>query len=76
MKYDVLREHLGNDQRFHRPGEVRDADPSTVAHLVRASVLAAAKGAKAQEKPADKEMKAEEKPANKAAPKPQNKAAE
>lgn len=65
MKYDVLREHLGSDQRFHRPGEVRDADPSTVAHLVRAGVLAAAKRAKA-----------EEKPANKVAPKPQNKAAE
>ena len=62
MRYEVQREHFGD--RFYRTGEVRDVDASSVAHLVRAGILVAAKG-----------KKAEEKPANKAAQKPQNKAA-
>lgn len=64
MKYDVQREHL-DGKRLYRAGEVREADASTVTHLVRAGVLAPAQG-----------KKAEEKPQNKAAPKSQNKAAQ
>lgn len=64
MKYDVQREYV-DGRRFYRSGEVREADASTVTHLVRAGVLAPVQG-----------KKAEEKPANKAAPKSQNKAAQ
>ena len=38
MKYTVLREHLGD--RDYRPGDEREADPSSVAHLVALGVLA------------------------------------
>lgn len=64
MKYDVQREHV-DGRRFYRKGEVREADASTVTHLVRAGVLAPVQS-----------KKAEEKPQNKAAQKPQNKAAQ
>lgn len=37
MKYDVLREHIGD--KFYKSGDVRDAEPMTVAHLVRNGVL-------------------------------------
>ena len=37
MKYTVLREHLGD--RDYRPGDEREADPSSVAHLVALGVL-------------------------------------
>lgn len=38
MKYTVLREHLGD--RDYRRGDEREADPSSVAHLVALWVLA------------------------------------
>lgn len=38
MKYTVLREHLGD--RDYRRGDEREADPSSVAHLVALGVLA------------------------------------
>ena len=38
MKYTVLREHLGD--RDYRPGDEREADPSSVAHLVALGVIA------------------------------------
>lgn len=38
MKFTVLREHLGD--REYRPGDEREADPSSVAHLVALGVLA------------------------------------
>lgn len=37
MKYLVEREHLGD--RAYAKGDVREASPSEVAHLVRAGVL-------------------------------------
>ena len=37
MKYTVLREHLGD--RDYQPGDEREADPSSVAHLVALGVL-------------------------------------
>lgn len=40
MKYTVLREHLGD--RDYRRGDEREADPSSVAHLVALGVLAEA----------------------------------
>lgn len=70
MKYDVLREHFGD--RFYRRGEQREAQASSVTHLVRAGVLAEAEDRKAAEKPSGK---AAPKPQNKAAPAGQNKAA-
>lgn len=70
MSYDVLREHLGD--RFYRKGDLREAEKSSVTHLVRAGVLAPAKGKKAAEKPANK---AAQKPQNKAAPDSQDKSA-
>lgn len=39
MKYLVKREHLGD--RNYLPGDEREADPSSVAHLVALGVLAA-----------------------------------
>lgn len=68
MKYDVLREHDGD--RFYRKGDVREADASTVTHLVRLGVLAE------QKADAEPENKAAPKPANKAAPAPANKSAQ
>ena len=47
MKYTVLREHLGD--RDYRPGDEREADPSSVAHLVALGVLAEASAARAIE---------------------------
>lgn len=38
MQYHVMRQHLGD--RLYRRGEIRDARPSEVAHLVDAGVLA------------------------------------
>lgn len=38
MKYLVKREHLGD--RDYRPGDEREANPSSVAHLVALGVLA------------------------------------
>lgn len=38
MKYDVLRQHTG-DKRYAR-GDVREAEPRDVAHLVETGILA------------------------------------
>lgn len=38
MKYDVLRQHLGD--KAYAKGDVRDAREADVAHLVRLGVLA------------------------------------
>ncbi|WP_028716888.1 hypothetical protein [Paracoccus sp. J39] len=38
MKFDVLREHYGD--RFYVAGETREAEKSSVAHLLRSGVLA------------------------------------
>lgn len=37
MKFEVIREHLGD--RPYRKGDIREADEAQVAHLVRAGVL-------------------------------------
>lgn len=79
MKYDVQREHYGD--RFYRQGEVREADASSVTHLVRAGILTKAAGKKAEKTPENKaaqkaENKAAQAPQNKAEPKPENKAAQ
>lgn len=38
MKYDVKREHYGD--QFYKTGDIREADPITVKHLVDKGVLA------------------------------------
>lgn len=43
MKYTVKRQHYGD--RLYSKGDEREADPQTVAHLVRQGVLAEAKAA-------------------------------
>lgn len=57
MKFDVLRQHLGD--RMYQPGEEREAAEADVVHLVRAGVLR-----KAELKPRNK---AEAAPRNKGA---------
>ena len=47
MKYTVLREHLGD--RDYRPGDEREAEPFSVAHLVALGVLAPVESASAVE---------------------------
>lgn len=37
MKYDVKREHFGD--KFYKTGDIREADPMTVKHLVDKGVL-------------------------------------
>lgn len=37
MKYDVKREHYGD--QFYKTGDTREADPITVKHLVDKGVL-------------------------------------
>lgn len=39
MKFNVLREHLGD--KFYKEGDIRDADPMNVASLVRNGILRA-----------------------------------
>ena len=41
MEYEVKREHFGD--RSYVPGDVREAVPTDVEHLVRAGVLVEAK---------------------------------
>lgn len=58
MKYIVKRAHLGD--KPYAVGDLREADPTDVAHLVRSGLLV--------------EQKAEPAPKNKAAPIAKNKA--
>ena len=37
MKYEVKREHFGD--KFYKTGDIREADPMTVKHLVDKGVL-------------------------------------
>ena len=37
MKYEVKREHFGD--QFYKSGDIREADPMTVKHLVDKGVL-------------------------------------
>ncbi|HWJ88518.1 MAG TPA: hypothetical protein VNS12_10640 [Pelagibacterium sp.] len=60
MKYDVLRQHIG-DKRYAK-GDVREAEPRDVAHLIKAGILA------------EQKTKKEPAPKNKAEPAPKNKA--
>ena len=55
MKYTVLREHLGD--RDYQPGDEREADPSSVAHLVALGVLVPIEAAPAIETAAAPETK-------------------
>lgn len=55
MKYTVLREHLGD--RDYQPGDEREADPSSIAHLVALGVLAPVESAPAIETTAAPETK-------------------
>lgn len=58
--YDVTRQHLGD--RLYLPGDQREADPVSVAHLVKKGVLAL------------RDEKAERPVDNKAVKAPRNKA--
>lgn len=62
MKYIVKRQHLGD--RLYAAGEIRDADPNDVGHLVAAGVLS------------EPDEKADVARANKARRVPKNKASE
>ena len=48
MEYVVQRQHQGD--RFYRPGDVREASPSDVAHLLKNGVLKE----KSEDKPTNK----------------------
>lgn len=72
MKYDVLREHLG--EQMYAKGEERDAEPARVAHLVMAGVLRE-RGGKARAAAQKSDAKAASAPQNKAQAPVQNKAA-
>ncbi|MQU72346.1 hypothetical protein [Sinorhizobium meliloti] len=61
--YDVLRQHYGDKQ--YLKGDIRQADPGEVKHLVDAGVLKEAK-AKADKPAASKPEKADKVTANKA----------
>ncbi|WP_291349449.1 MULTISPECIES: hypothetical protein [unclassified Acinetobacter] len=37
MKYEVKREHFGD--QFYKSGDIREADPMTVKHLIDKGVL-------------------------------------
>lgn len=50
MKFDVLREHYGD--RLYVAGETREADKSSVGHLLRSGVLAEKKAKGVQNKAA------------------------
>ncbi|MCI0999199.1 hypothetical protein HWD97_03795 [Ochrobactrum sp. C6C9] len=39
MKFDVLREHIGD--KFYKTGDIRESDELTVKHLIRNGVLRA-----------------------------------
>lgn len=67
MKYEVLRQHLGD--RMYMPGDEREISETDAAALVKQGVLA-----KAGKKAEPPKGKAEPKPANKAEPAAANKA--
>ncbi|TXC73960.1 hypothetical protein FSZ31_04360 [Sphingorhabdus soli] len=67
-KFKVLREHRGDKQ--YSEGDTRTAEPSVVAHLVDAGILAPVDSGK--KKPAA--AKKAKTPGNKKAPTPDNKA--